>query len=638
MRSFWRTTVAVYALALGFAVSTAHAAEGLKVAADEVASAIQSISRAADETRPDRTLSYPDPRAMLENADMAAFMEESRGLYRDGNRSESWGFAVVDMICAGQFELMLKAHGDMPKSDAPGRALTQQWLKPWVLANSGEPYQAVKAMRSLEGDLPALLYRGHTALLLEGIGWYDDAIDAYDFKEGELSLPDPDAEPTEESVLQSLAFGKLRIMAFRKADLLRKLERNDEAQEIYEQLIAADEDDYYALRQMDELATGKAPESDTLDLQMAMALALNDEANILEERQALASVLFAQGAEAPFNHFVSSLRQTAMVLDPANAGIREIEADHLYDHGFFEASARIALSGEASPDERADLMMSAAKSYLELGRLERAAAMVEQALEFNPQDGLMLLSAADLLIEADQGERAAQFAAQALNAELQQGLVSYAYITKSEAHFQAGDIASAIESARKAYAADQEDDQIREFLATQLLQDSETRSEGIEIYRDLYIDSLNDPGMMNNFGYSLINNPQSPEQLDEGFKILKRANRITPFEANLLDSLGWAYYQYGDFERALEYIDQAVAQFEPFTHWELLDHRGDVLYRLGREEEAKASWEKALDSRPPRHHQTMINSKLNYGMTTPAPEKRTPPLVPRSEPVETNEI
>ena len=596
------------------------------------------VSPAARATRPDQAPDYADPRAMLENADMSAFMMEGRKMYEAGTRADSWGFAALDMLAAGQTDAVLALVEKMPPPAKRGQPLGKDWLQPWALAAAGRQDDALREMKALENVLPEILYRGHTALLLEGLGRYDEALEAYQLTKNELTLPDEDADPTDESIMQSLAFGKYRILAFREAELLRKQGRDSDAGKVYEMLLAADEDDIYASKQLEEVTDGKKLKEAELSLAQALSLALNDESNVIEERQALASIIFAKSAEAPFNHFVSALRQSALVLDPSNSGVREIEAGHLFEHGHFEAAARIALAGRATPEERTELMLAAARAYIELERFERVSALVGEVLEIDGDDGVTVLNASELLILADQGERAAELAARSRTLDLHEELVSYAYVTESEAHFQAGDVSAAIKAARAAANEDEEDDGIREFLATQLLQKPTSRAEGIEIYRDLFRQSPDNVTMMNNFGYGLINNTTSSRELDEGYRLLRRANRITPFEPNLLDSLGWAYYQYGDFERALQLIDKAVEAYEPFSHWELLDHRGDILYRLGREEEARETWREALKSRPPRHHKEQIAAKIDRGMSSPAPEKRTPPVVKSAEPVETNDI
>jgi tetratricopeptide (TPR) repeat protein len=133
---------------------------------------------------------------------------------------------------------------------------------------------------------------------------------------------------------------------------------------------------------------------------------------------------------------------------------------------------------------------------------------------------------------------------------------------------------------------------------------------------------------MNNLGYSLIDNYKTEAELAEGFKLLKQAIRLTPDEPNLLDSIGWGYYQYGDFREAKRYIGLALDAYEPFDHWELSDHMGDVLWRLDEKEDAKKAWQHSLDSYPPAHNKASIEAKLREGLNTAPPARRDTPEVP----------
>lgn len=147
--------------------------------------------------------------------------------------------------------------------------------------------------------------------------------------------------------------------------------------------------------------------------------------------------------------------------------------------------------------------------------------------------------------------------------------------------------------------------------------------------RHMLTEQPDNTSLMNNFGYSLIDGHASDEELDEGFKLLKQAIRLTPDEPNLLDSIGWAYYQYGDFREANRFIEMALEAYEPFAHWELSDHLGDVKWRLGEQEEARKFWQEAVTSYAPDHNRVLIEEKLRNGLNTPAPVRRDTPEVPR---------
>ena len=152
--------------------------------------------------------------------------------------------------------------------------------------------------------------------------------------------------------------------------------------------------------------------------------------------------------------------------------------------------------------------------------------------------------------------------------------------------------------------------------------------------RKMLADSPDNTGLMNNLGYSLIDGYASEAELDEGFKLLKTAIRMTPDEANLLDSIGWAYFQYGEFQEAGRFIQMALDSYAPFAHWELSDHMGDVQWRLGDHDAARKHWADALKAYPPAINGRALEAKLKDGLTTPALVRRNTPEVPLTKPID----
>jgi tetratricopeptide (TPR) repeat protein len=93
----------------------------------------------------------------------------------------------------------------------------------------------------------------------------------------------------------------------------------------------------------------------------------------------------------------------------------------------------------------------------------------------------------------------------------------------------------------------------------------------------------------NNLGYLLVEHDQD---IDRAGRLLRQAYQDDPLAASTLDSLGWFYYKEGDFETALQYLYQSAALM-PNTDFEIWEHLGDVLCRLGRPQEARRYWLKA---------------------------------------------
>jgi len=94
---------------------------------------------------------------------------------------------------------------------------------------------------------------------------------------------------------------------------------------------------------------------------------------------------------------------------------------------------------------------------------------------------------------------------------------------------------------------------------------------------------------LNYLGYMLADRG---ERLQESVGLLKRAIEIDPDNGAYLDSLGWAYFKLDRLELAETHLRQASEQMA--RNSVIQDHFGDVLFRLGRYDEAIDAWETAL--------------------------------------------
>jgi len=109
----------------------------------------------------------------------------------------------------------------------------------------------------------------------------------------------------------------------------------------------------------------------------------------------------------------------------------------------------------------------------------------------------------------------------------------------------------------------------------------------------LVIDSDN-AYTLNNYSYYLA---LLGKDLDKALKMAKRANEIEKNSASYQDTYGWIFYMMGDYGQALTWIEMAVKNSEEVSPV-VLEHYGDVLFKMGRIEEALTNWEKALEKDP----------------------------------------
>jgi Flp pilus assembly protein TadD len=98
--------------------------------------------------------------------------------------------------------------------------------------------------------------------------------------------------------------------------------------------------------------------------------------------------------------------------------------------------------------------------------------------------------------------------------------------------------------------------------------------------------------------------------------MLQKAYLAQPNSGEIADSLGWAYYNMGDFKQAVQRLERAVA-LEP-VNAEINDHLGDAYWRAGRKTEAQYQWSRVLSLKPTPELKTAVERKLNTGLD-PAP-------------------
>lgn len=97
------------------------------------------------------------------------------------------------------------------------------------------------------------------------------------------------------------------------------------------------------------------------------------------------------------------------------------------------------------------------------------------------------------------------------------------------------------------------------------------------------------PSILNLLGYALLERRQS---IDEAKQLIARAAELKPEDAAITDSLGWAYYLSGDFERAVSTLETAALADE--NEPTIREHLGDAYWRNGQRFAARYAWQAAL--------------------------------------------
>ena len=119
----------------------------------------------------------------------------------------------------------------------------------------------------------------------------------------------------------------------------------------------------------------------------------------------------------------------------------------------------------------------------------------------------------------------------------------------------------------------------------------------------------NRPEIMNYLGYSWVDRGQNIEQ---AFRLIRKAVEQRPDAGYIIDSLGWAYYRLGRYEDAVIQLERAV-ELEPADP-EINDHLGDAYWRIGAYDRARYQWEKVPDLAPTSDMAARIKLKLSEGL------------------------
>ena len=98
-----------------------------------------------------------------------------------------------------------------------------------------------------------------------------------------------------------------------------------------------------------------------------------------------------------------------------------------------------------------------------------------------------------------------------------------------------------------------------------------------------------DASALNYLGYTYA---EMGIKLEQALDLISKAHEIRPDDGYITDSLGWVYFQMGNFEKAVVYLEKAaeLTTFETI----IADHLGDAYMKLNRYRDALAAFEKSV--------------------------------------------
>ncbi|GAA6150807.1 tetratricopeptide repeat protein [Pseudoteredinibacter isoporae] len=101
-----------------------------------------------------------------------------------------------------------------------------------------------------------------------------------------------------------------------------------------------------------------------------------------------------------------------------------------------------------------------------------------------------------------------------------------------------------------------------------------------------------DASVLNALGYTLATRS---DRKDEAFELIHRAFVLNPNDPAIIDSMGWIEYLRGNLEPALGHLRRAM---EAYPDHEIAAHLGEVLWQMGRQDEAEAVWQAGFKLNP----------------------------------------
>jgi tetratricopeptide (TPR) repeat protein len=285
-------------------------------------------------------------------------------------------------------------------------------------------------------------------------------------------------------------------------------------------------------------------------------------------------------SQTPFN-LPLALAQLAAYLDPALSDAQTLIASINLYYGNGEA-ARAALSRIPPPSPQFEqAQIAVADSLAAEDRRREAVGALEAAIRSDPTLNEVRLRLATLLAELDRHDRSIKIATEAID--------------------RLGDTPPA--DAWRFHLA----------RAASLLDIHRYSEAEADLKRAVEL-APDEPVALNYLGYTWA---ERGVHLEEAFKLIKKAAAMRPESGAIIDSLGWAHYQLGDYQSALPHLEKAAA-LEPADPT-VTEHLGDVYWRLGRATEAKFQWRRALELKPSDSARDTLMRKLKSGL--PADEE-----------------
>ncbi|MGH6950940.1 MAG: tetratricopeptide repeat protein [Vitreimonas sp.] len=570
----------------------------------------------------DRT--YAGPAEALLEADMDYLVREGRRAIARGESNALWTAVVfADDLASGR-------HTDARATlrAAPGGidGGISDMLEPFLLAAEGHVDRGVERVDSGGDNLPAPLPEVERALVFESAGRLQEAAAVYALLVERLDTTPPgEAEPqTAEEVDRALNAARVTNSVYRAALVHHRLGRTEDARRYYNIVAQFAPRSADVLANLERLNAGQPPLEPALDAKSAVGRWMLFVSEYLTQAESITAMIAQQDpSQGLASTSGAALLQLGALLSPEADDWRLYAAQQVLEAGGMDGAQRIIDMVPQTSVFAPDAEIVRASIALERHNDVAATAAADRALAVAGQRWSIVASAGDIYRQAGQADRARAAFDRALSMVSEPKDRADVLGWRAYAHRFAGNTSAATADMRAAYEIDQSVD-TRLLYVSILMDDPRAWRDGIAVARGLFAEQPDSVLRLNALGYALI---QRPEGLEEGYRLLWRGFNNGQQDYAVIDSLGWAYYLYGHFDQARALIERANDLSVGDPNAEVLDHLGDIYWRLDRRDDARAKWREALAARPDAIRRRDLERKLDRGLTASAPRRRELPQV-----------
>jgi tetratricopeptide (TPR) repeat protein len=263
----------------------------------------------------------------------------------------------------------------------------------------------------------------------------------------------------------------------------------------------------------------------------------------------------------------------------------QIALIHLGKRNFTEAERELSLVLAADPDH-SQARYFRATLYAGTGRKNEA---VKELLKIKLGEGNYLRSrtlAAFILRQQSKLAQAEKVIGEGLKVEENnKDVLSYLLSLQRDQN----KLGEAEETAKKALSFYPEDERFIFDYGIILYEQGREQEAEAQMQRILQLNPSHSDAL-NYLAYSLA---EKKKDLDKAEEMVQAALRSRPKDGFFLDTLGWIYYQKGNYAAALETLTEAaqISGSDPV----ILEHLADTLAKLGQKSQARENYERVLD-------------------------------------------